>query len=73
MSVLSPKMFFPITLMYKIFKDINNVIPVKDLMKTLCNLFFNIIKDVLWIFIKMFWGFIKKDLLEFVATIALEF
>jgi hypothetical protein len=67
--LLSPKMFFPIALTYNIIKG---SIPVyaKDLMKSLSNLFFNLIKSLFWKFIKEFWKFIKKELLDFVKKIA---
>ena len=68
-NILSPKIFFPIAMSYKLIKS---TIPddSKDLMKILNNLFFNIIKELFWKFLREFWSFIKKDLLDFVRTTA---
>ena len=67
-AILSPKMIFPIVLLYKEFMGgIHNIL---DLMKKLSKLFFKIITDTFWKFIKTFWGFIKKDILSFVKNIA---
>jgi hypothetical protein len=68
-SILSPKIFFPIAISYAIIKNDISMI-AKDLMKTLSNLFFNIIKALFWRFIKEFWKFIKKDLLNFIKKAA---
>lgn len=68
-SVLSPKMIFPISLVYQSLKNEN--LNVKSLMKIICNLFFNIVKSIFWKFIKEFWGFVKKDLLNFIKEIAI--
>jgi hypothetical protein len=67
-SVLSPKMIFPIALIYKDLK--NTSIDSEGLMKKLYNLFFNIIKAIYWKFIKEFWGFVKRDLLQFLKETA---
>lgn len=67
-SVLSPKMFFPIALVYQELKGGN--LTVKDLMKILYNLFFNIVKTLFWKFIQEFWGFVKRDILDFVKKTA---
>jgi len=69
-NILSPKMIFPIALIYKSIK--NTTVSIKDLMKILYKLFFNVIKSLFWKFIKEFWGFVKKDLLIFVKKIASE-
>jgi hypothetical protein len=69
MSILSPKLFLPIVILYKVFKA-NVKTLVKDLMKKLSKLFTNIIKDIFWFFIREFWKFLKKDLLDFVLKIA---
>jgi hypothetical protein len=69
MSILSPKLFLPIVILYKAFKS-NVKTLVKDLMKKLAKLFTNIIKDVFWMFIREFWNIVKKDLLDFVIGIA---
>ena len=67
-AILSPKMFFPIAVSYKLVSQ--EVLTVKNLIKKLYNLFYKIIRDIFWVFIKEFWGFIKRDLLEFIRTTA---
>lgn len=67
-SILSPKMFYPIVLSYKIIKG--GVMTVNEMMKTLYSLFFNMIKALFWNFIKNFWSFIKRDLLNFIKSVA---
>lgn len=67
-SVLSPKMFFPIAVVYKQLKG--NISTAKELMKSLSNLFFKIIKKLFWTFIKEFWKYLKRDLLIFVRDTA---
>ena len=67
-SILTPKLFFPIVAVYKLVKGVT--LDVKDLMKKLSKLFFDIIKKLFWKFIKEFWKFVKKDLLAFVKKIA---
>jgi hypothetical protein len=67
-SALSPKMFFPIALVYKDLKGTD--ISAKDLMKVMANLFFNVVKAIFWRFIKEFWNFIKRDILLFVKDTA---
>jgi hypothetical protein len=69
MSLLTPKVFLPILIIYKLFKS-NTVIDVKDLMKKLNKLFNAIIKDLFWSFIREFWRLLKIDLLAFVSEIA---
>lgn len=67
-SILSPKIFFPIIVAYKIIKGTN--LSVLDMMKKLSKLFYSIIRDIFWKFIKTFWGFIKKELISFIKNIA---
>jgi hypothetical protein len=69
-SILSPKMFFPIALVYKELKGSN--LNARELMKSLYNLFFNIVKEIYWKFIKEFWSFIKRDILSFVKETATQ-
>lgn len=70
MNVLSPKLFLPIVVIYKLFKTAaNEIIDVKELMKKLSKLFFGIIKDLFWKFVRTFWSFIKSELLLFVRFI----
>jgi hypothetical protein len=70
MSVFTPKIFLPIILMYKVLKtEIGQVIDVIDTMKKLNKLFWSVVKDLYWLFIREFWKLIKVDLLSFVMTI----
>lgn len=70
MSVLSPKLILPIVLIYKIFNGNNETFQdIKDLMRKLSRLFFNIIKDLYWLFIRSFWSLVKIDLLAFVSSL----
>jgi hypothetical protein len=70
MSVLSPKLILPIVLIYKIFSGNTGVFQdIKTIMKNLSKLFFNIIKDLFWLFIRTFWSLVKIDLLAFVSVL----
>lgn len=69
-ALLSPKIFFPIVVSYKLLKGV--IMTAKEIMKVLYNLFFNMVKSVFWRFIREFWGLIKKDLLDFVKKIAAQ-
>ena len=66
--ILSPKMIFPIALIYKKLKS--ETLSVKELMKKLYKLFTNVITNVFWKFVKEFWRFVKRDLLNFVKSVA---
>jgi hypothetical protein len=68
MSLISPKVILPIVIVYKILKG-NTFLDVKELMKKLSKLFFNIIKDMYWLFIRSFWSMVKVDLLAFVSSL----
>jgi hypothetical protein len=63
-NVLSPKIFLPIVIIYKLTKGSGGL--VKDLMKKLSKLFGSIIRDLFWKFIREFWKRIKVDLIAFV-------
>jgi len=67
-SIISPKFIFPVVVAWKQLKGV--VGDVKEILKKLSKLFFRIIKEVFWKFIKGFWNFIKRDLLSFVKEIA---
>lgn len=67
-SVLSPKIFLPVVILYKQFQNV--VLTVKELMKKLAKLFVNIVKALFWKFLGEFWKFVKRDLLEFIKKIA---
>lgn len=71
-SILSPKIFFPIILIYKQLRSsiIQLTDTVKDYMRALGKLFNNIILEFFWKFIKEFWGLIKPDLVKFIANLA---
>jgi hypothetical protein len=76
MSVISPKIFLPIVVVYKLFKSVitstaNQVVETaKEFMKKFYKLFGAIIKDLFWKFISEFWKRIKVDLLNFVLKLA---
>ncbi len=70
MSVFTPKFFLPIILMYKVLKlTANQVVDILTSMKNLSKLFWAIVKDLFWLFIREFWKLIKVDLLAFVMKI----
>jgi hypothetical protein len=66
-SVLSPKIFLPIVIIYK---SINNDVieDSKDLMKRFSKMYYNIIKEIYWTFIREFWKRVKVDLYNFIKT-----
>lgn len=76
MSVISPKIFLPIVVVYKLFKSVitstaNQVVETaKEFMKKFHKLFSAIIKDLFWKFISEFWKRVKVDLLNFVLKLA---
>jgi hypothetical protein len=66
-NIFTPKMFLPIVILYKIFKNQNGTdLNAKDIIKILSKLFNNILKKLFWIFIKEFWRLVKPELLLFV-------
>jgi hypothetical protein len=69
-SLLSPKIFLPIVIVYKVVKSITNqAINVKTLMKMLSKLFNTIISQLLWRFLQEFWKLVKIDLIAYVIKI----
>lgn len=69
-SLLSPKIFLPILIVYKVVRSITGqVLNVKDLMKQLAKLFTTIIKDIFWKFIREFWKLVKIDLISLLSQI----
>lgn len=76
MSVISPKIFLPIVVVYKLFKSVITstagqvVETAKEFMKKFYKLFSAIIKDLFWKFISEFWKRVKVDLLNFVLKLA---
>lgn len=69
-SILSPKTFYPLVLVWKQLKGA--AVTAIEYMKQLSKLVYTIIKNVFWKFLKEFWGYIKKDLLAFIEKIALK-
>ena len=69
-NIFSPKMFLPIVILFKIFKNqVDTVLEAKDIIKLLSKLFNNILKKLFWIFIKEFWSLIKPELKTFVKNL----
>jgi hypothetical protein len=69
-SVLGPKMFFPLVLVYKIYvAGVDKFLKTKDLMQKLSKLFNKIIQDLFWKFLNEFWRLIKRDLLRMLGQI----
>lgn len=69
-SLLTPKIFLPIVIVYKVVKSITNqAINVKTLMKMLSKLFNTIISQLLWKFLQEFWKLVKVDLIAYVIKI----
>jgi len=69
-SILSPKIIYPIVLMYKVIKNNLGSLDLKSLMKKLFKLFNGIITDLFWLFIRTFWKLVKADLLKFLLKTA---
>jgi hypothetical protein len=68
--ILSPKLILPIVIIYKLFVSVGNqVIQITDLMKRLSKLFYGIIKDLFWKFLREFWKLLKVDLSVFVSKL----
>lgn len=70
MSALSPKILLPVIIIYKIFKiGANQAIDVLRSMRDLSKLFWSIVKQLFWLFIREFWKLIKVDILAFVIKL----
>jgi hypothetical protein len=70
MSILSPKIFLPIVILYKVFNSLTNVVvEIKTIILKLKKLIYLIVKEIFWKFIREFWKRIKKDLLIFLELI----
>jgi len=67
-GIISPKIFFPIVVVYKSIKGLN--LNASEILQKLMNLFYEIIKNIFWKFLQNLWGFIKKDLLNFLIETA---
>lgn len=72
LSVFSPKMLLGIVVIYKIFKSelINSFEDIKQIFKNLAKLFFAVISEIFWLFIREFWKLLKSDLISFVSALA---
>ena len=69
-SLLTPEIFLPIIIVYKVIKAITGqTIDVKVLMRMLSKLFVTIIKGLLWMFLREFWRLVKIDLIAYVMKI----
>lgn len=71
-AILSPKMLFPIVIIYKLSKNINVSIDINDIIKKLPKLFFQLIKNVFWKFLQNFWKLLKPAILKFIKKLASE-
>jgi hypothetical protein len=73
-SVLAPKYFLPIVIVYKsvVAGAGSLVLSAKEIMKKLSKLFNEIVKNLLWKFISEFWKRVKIDLLNFLQRLALK-
>jgi len=73
-SVLAPKYFLPIVIVYKsvVASAGDLVLSAKEIMKKLSKLFNEIVKNLLWKFISEFWKRVKIDLLNFLQRLALK-
>lgn len=71
-TILSPKIFFPIILLYKQLRAsiIEAADTVKEFIKALGKMFKSIILEIFWKFIREFWNFIKPDLIKFLMNLA---
>jgi hypothetical protein len=71
MSIISPKMFLPMVIIYKQFVALakNVVMDAKELMKKLRKIFVCIIRELFWKFIREFWQRVKSDLKNFLKRI----
>lgn len=71
MTILSAKIFLPLVVLYKIFKQVltNTYINIKDLVKRFYKAIKDIVKDLFWLFVREFWKLVKVDLLSLVSDI----
>lgn len=70
-AVFSPKLIFPIVVVYKYFKSaaLSAVPTVMEIIKKLKNLFLKVIEKIYWKFITEFWKLVKPELLAFLTII----
>lgn len=67
-SILTPKIFFPIIVTYKEIYSLTDI-NIYEFMKKLSKLFFAIIKDIFWKFIREFWKLLKPELIKFISNL----
>lgn len=72
-TALSPKIFLPMAIVYKIVNNLTGTfLSIKNLFKILKKIVYGIIRDIFWRFISEFWKRVKKDLLDFLGTIIIR-
>lgn len=76
-SIISPKTFLPIVIVYKLFAQTiegaaHTAMDIKLLMKKLGKMFICIIKEIFWTFLRDFWKRIKADVKNFIKNIATQ-
>ncbi len=74
-SILSPKSFLPIVAIYKLFSEtldgtVQAAMDIKLLIRKLANMFYCILKEIFWTFLRDFWKRIKKDIKNFIKDVA---
>jgi hypothetical protein len=71
-SLLTPKYFLPIVLIYKaiVLMGAQVVKTAKEIMKVFWRLFNDVITKLLWKFISEFWKRVKRDLMIFLVDVA---
>jgi hypothetical protein len=71
MSIFTAKMFLPLVMLYKIFKQVSTTIVenIKEIIKKLYRGITKTIKELYWMFIRKFWEFIKIDLKNFISKL----
>ena len=74
MSIISPKMFLPFVIIYKLFVAGAKALitDAKTLMKILKNIFTCVINEIFWKFIREFWKRVKVDLKNFLIKIVMK-
>lgn len=62
--VVSPKFFFPIAVLWKMFKEatINTLVKVETLMKNIGKFLYNTLKDIYNKFLEIFWRIVKPQI-----------
>lgn len=72
-TALSPKVFLPMAIVYKIINSLTGTfISIKTLFGYLKKIIYGIFRDIFWTFIREFWKRVKKDLLDFLSSIIIR-